>query len=139
MLKIIEGSLPKLKEEMKTHKGLRDIQIRQFKKGNKEKLKKSNSHAVKQLQELQKDADMCMQSKRLPLKVEHLIIDFKLYERFIKSLKKMSYSVSVEKQKLIVDYHSTAKTSGKLELYDISKYYTSFSHIPKAVITNVND
>jgi len=74
-------------------------------------------------------------SKTMPAKIGSLVINYKLYESFMKKIKGFQTKTMLGKNCLKVEYWKLGNRSkGVLELQDISYYFESFKHIPNAEI-----
>lgn len=62
-----------------------------------------------------------------PRKIEHLVINYKLFEKFNKKLKPFYTSIRLEPDKLVLEYgNRPGEHIGKLELYDLSKHFENY-------------
>lgn len=130
MIELVEFNEPTLKREIKAMNSSIQDQIRLLKK------ERISLHAYdKKLQELERKKRIYMVSKTLPAKVDDLIINYKLFDQFLKRINTTPLEIKVEKHKVVLLYKTSPNTNGRLELYDMSKYFTGFNHIPQAVIT----
>ena len=74
-------------------------------------------------------------SKIMPARIGSLIINYKLFEAFLKKIKSFERRIVLTDHSLKVEYWKLGnKTKGVLELEDISYYFEGFKHIPVADI-----
>lgn len=108
-------------------------QLRFFKKELKQ-LKKgeSNYSSINKVQneinELEQFIKKFSKSNMQPVKVEGIVINFKLYERFMKKLKTFHVEQELKDDKLFV-YYSNDSSKGTLILEDISEHFPNTSKI----------
>ncbi|GGP07316.1 hypothetical protein [Oceanobacillus neutriphilus] len=70
-----------------------------------------------------------------PRYVDGLLINYKLYQRYIKKLKGFSIRHEILPDKLLIYYHD-GSTRGKLELFDLSGPLEGLSDFPKGELSN---
>ncbi|MEN2464939.1 hypothetical protein [Ornithinibacillus sp. JPR2-1] len=132
MLTIIRGSLPELRKEMDHYKKQQQDNVRFVKKEYK-----GNSVLSKKVAEAEKLVEKYSFTKCTPVRIDHIVINYKLYTAFIKKLKRAHYTEKLVDWKLVISYKDGPAT-GKLELFDISTAYTKLQHIPTAVFEEVS-
>ncbi|MBT2696376.1 hypothetical protein J7E79_02855 [Bacillus sp. ISL-40] len=129
MLEFIKFDIDLLKDEMKEAKVIRTtsssaIEKRyQNKSGLQEMLRKN---ALFQF--------MYTPSKTLPVKVAGIMVNYKLYESFMKKLKGFQTKLVIAEDSLKLEYWRHGSSKATLELVDISHYFEGFKHIPVAEI-----
>lgn len=75
--------------------------------------------------------------KSLPVKVGDIIIDYKLYQSFLKKLRGFQSKLTLSDSALFFEYWKFgSKNKGRLVLEDLSSYYDGFKHIPTAVLVD---
>lgn len=134
----VKGSFDEIKIQMKdANKSIAD-EIKHHKKRYRKE-----GHLPRAVQEivdgLAAKARIYSVSKVLPVQVENLMINYKLYEAFTKKLKGFEYSILVVDDGVIIQYwkrRTLAQGKGMLKLYDISKYFKNFHSIPEAVLND---
>lgn len=78
-------------------------------------------------------------SKTLPVKVGHVVINYKLYQSFLKKLKGYEIELLIKGDYLELHYCKPfSKSKGTLILDDISQYFKGFKHIPIAELRNAS-
>lgn len=128
---LVFGSIERVKEEMK-----------QKSKQSAEDFKELNRNpalAEQRLSEISVKDPFYMVTKTIPVKVENIVINHLLYNSFIKKLKGFKTSTLIQDNKLIMQYWKPGTSyqgKGSLVLYDISRYYEGFKHIPTGVIVD---
>lgn len=132
-MKIVKGSFEKLKPEMKLFQADVKQKIKDLSKIRKEK-GCLNEQEIEKLRDLEKLERLYNPSKVLPVQLENvsLVVDYKLFTKFLKKIKKLPYEINIENNCLIVEYWTAQRTSGRLELRDLSNYYLHFQHMPVA-------
>lgn len=130
-MKIVKGDFEKLKPEMKLFQADIKQKIKDLSKIRKEK-GCLNEQEIKKLRELEKLERLYNPSKVLPVQLESvsLVVDYKLFTKFLKKIEKLPHEINIENDCLIVEYQTGQHASGRLELYDLSNYYLHFQHMP---------
>ncbi|MFB7301700.1 hypothetical protein [Heyndrickxia sporothermodurans] len=131
MITIVSGDLEKVKAEMKQKaQGYKATEraIKKLHKGVKV-LPAVDQKRLDNLEHLQK---IYSASWVLPVKVEGIIINYKVLQAYLKKLEKFNLKISVSDDCLTLTYKQDQK--GYIELYDMTKYFHDFKHIPVAVI-----
>lgn len=156
MLKIVNGSIDKVKAEMKQRSHFLAIEAKDLKKQYNQKAKEMNEKAKKndkttkkedefaleklkrKMDEIEKLKQFYNSSSIIPVRVDNNIINFKLYETFMKSLKSFTTETKIEGIKVIILYWKDrfVQPKGRLELYDLSAYFGDFANIPTAEIVS---
>lgn len=81
--------------------------------------------------------DLYKASKTLPVRVEGIVINYKLYSSFIKKIKDYKTSILVQPDGVVVNYWKSGTLNqgkGVLKLYDLSQYFKDFEHVPEAIL-----
>ncbi|MEK4181745.1 hypothetical protein NSQ61_20090 [Aeribacillus sp. FSL K6-1121] len=130
-MKIVKGSFEKLKPEMKLFQADVKQKIKALSEIRKEK-GCLNEQEIEKLRELEKLERLYNPSKVLPVQLEStsLVVDYKLFTKFLKKIEKLPHEINIENDCLIVEYRTPQHAPGRLELYDLSNYYLHFQHIP---------
>lgn len=130
-MKIIKGDFEKLKPEMKSFQVDVKQKIKDLSKIRKEK-GYLNEQEIEKLRELEKLERLYNPSKVLPVQLEStsLVVDYKLFTKFLKKIEKLPHEINIKNDCLIVEYQTGQHTSGRLELRDLSNYYLHFQHMP---------
>lgn len=156
MLKIVNGSVEKVKAEMQRKTKSLTVEAKELKKQYNQKAKEMNGKAKKSgkkfakedefaLEKLKKRMDEIEKLKQfynsssiIPVQVENNIINYKLYETFMKSLKAFSTETKVWTDMITIHYWKDRfiQPKGRLELYDLSHYFEDFNSIPTAEIVS---
>jgi hypothetical protein len=147
LITIIEGSIEKVKAEMKQLAKWKSDEIKDIKKQIKS-WKVAEKKAAKEEKRAENDYpagfDIRLEalervkerysSKAIPVRVGDIVINYTVYQSAMKKLKDLKvYPDELQGHELIILYHvSTGK--GKIHLYDISKIYTELKNIPFAEI-----
>lgn len=136
MLKV-KGNFDAVKVEMKEAYHVVSGEIRGLKAQHKPKDKWGSypSRVTNRLNELEFKQKLYRTSKTLPVRVEGLVINYKLYSSFTKKLRDFRISVAVNDDCLEVNYWKPGTLNngkGVLKLYDLSHYFVDFKHIPVA-------
>lgn len=129
MLKLLNNNIENLKVELNEAKAL--------KTSRSSAIEKRFANNPNRLQsELKKNhllQLMYTPSKTLPVRVEGLTINFKLYEAFMKKLKGFETNLVVTNSSLRLEYWKFGRhAKGFLELNDITPFFNDFQHIPVA-------
>ncbi|MDF2902397.1 MAG: hypothetical protein K0S25_35 [Bacillus sp. (in: firmicutes)] len=93
------------------------------------------SHVKRKLDELEFKVDMYSVSKVIPVRIEGVIINYKIYSAFIKKLKGFNTNLTVTSEGIALSYWKEGirnQGKGVLQLYNISEYFEGFEHIPEA-------
>lgn len=139
MLTIVNGSLDKVKTELKHVKKWKADEekqlknkikswIKQEKKTAKEEKRKENQppkeydQKLMELEGLQK-----MLSGVVPVRVEDITIDYKTYQQAVNKLKDFVINLEVKNKELIMRY-----PRGSVHLYDVSSFFVDLHNIPVA-------
>jgi hypothetical protein len=143
MLTIVEGSLEKIKAELKVAKKLKSDEEKELKKkiknwvaaekkAAKEEKRKENDppkefdQKIAELEGLQK-----MFTGFLPVRVGDIVIDYKTYQRAVNKLKDLEIELNVTNKELVMSYGC-----GTVHLYDISSFFRDLRYIPVASTFN---
>lgn len=110
------------KEQLKVLKK----ELKQLRKG------KNNYSAIgkveNKINELEQFIKTFSKSNMQPVKIEGIVINFKLYERFMKKLKSFHIEQELKDNKLFVHYNN-GSSKGTLTLEDISEHFPDTSKI----------
>lgn len=132
MLEVINMDLNQLKDEMKEAKVIK-ISSASF-------IKKRFGQGHRYENELKRNELLKMiysPAKTLPVKVGGVIINYKLYQAFIKKLKGYESRITIDGNCLRLEYWKPfSKSKGTLILEDISCYFEGFQQIPVGKITD---
>lgn len=136
MLKV-KGNFDAVKAEMRLARSIVSGGIRGLKAQHKPKDKWSPypTRVTNRINELEFKEKLFRVSKTLPVRIEGLVINYKLYSSFTKKLKDFRISVAVNDNCLEVNYWKPGTLNngkGVLKLYDLSPYFVEFKHIPVA-------
>src|SRR5699024_10462855 len=72
-----------------------------------------------------------------PRRVGNIIVNYKLYERFMKKLEGFETQVTVKEDLLLIQYGKThGNWTGSLELYDLSDHFEGYAAVPEVEILN---
>ena len=73
----------------------------------------------------------------IPVNIKGLIINYKLYESFMKKLKGFETKITVDQGTLFVEYREFGKSrKGVLALEDLSKFFEDFKSVPTLVLAD---
>lgn len=148
MLTIVNGSLEKVKAELKQQAKWKADEIKDSKKkikswkdaekkAAKEEERKENPFP-KELDEKLKTLELMKEkysSGAVPVRVGDIVINFAVYQKAIPKLKGCKiYPEEIHGNEMIIIY-SDKEAKGKIHLYDISKIYSEIHHIPVAEIS----
>ncbi|MFT4415300.1 hypothetical protein ACLM5H_15675 [Fredinandcohnia humi] len=132
-IKVI-GDFEKVKSEMKkANKSISD-EIKAIKKPYR---RNTPHHVQHRIDYLASKGRIYSVSKVLPVRIDGIVINFKLYEAFMKKLKDFETNVLSTPEGIVVQYwkrRSLAQGKGLFKLYDLNKYFKGFEHIPNAEI-----
>lgn len=134
----VNGSFENVKEEMKQKNATLSDRIKLTKKHYRRE-DMMPSHARLKIEEIATLSRLYSVSKVLPVRVEGLIINHKLYADFMKKLNGFMIEITVHETMLVIQYWKKKQlhqAKGSLALYDMSKYFEGFQHIPEAVIVD---
>lgn len=127
---VIKSSTDKVKTEMKKATAAITDEIKEIKaKYKKEKVKVLPKEAEAKIEGLEHRKDMYSVSKILPVCIDGLIINFKLYETFMEKIKDFQIDIKVTNEHVQIDYQK-GKAQGTLVLEDMSPYFNGFVHVP---------
>lgn len=132
----VHGGFERIKEEMKSHRQSVLKEIKALKKPYKKEpvLPRDVQGQIDQLERLSK---LYSVARVLPVKIEHLIINYKLYSDFLKRLKGMEFRTAVLEDGVVIQYWrrgTLQQGKGILKLYDITYYFKSFQHVPSGEV-----
>jgi hypothetical protein len=133
MLIVVTEFVEKIKAEMKEASKATSENISNFKKPYKRT--DIPSHLQRKIDVLEFRSNMYSVSKMLPVRIEGVVINYKLYAAFIKKLKGFNINITVHPEGVTLSYWKEgARNHGKgvLKLYNISEYFEGFNHIPEA-------
>ena len=124
MLEIVEGSLDESKEEMKLL--LKQIRSRlsQFRKHTHHSKRTDQQQSY--LDKWDAFLDRFKVSQMAPVKVGHIIINYKVYGQLIKKLKGFSVQCELQDRYLVI-YYEKPSVKGEMRLFDIS-------HLTKEIV-----
>lgn len=75
--------------------------------------------------------------KTLPVRVDGIIIDYKLFQKFVKTLKGFEMKILIMKDHLkLLYWKNGANKQNELILKDLSGYFEGFRNIPDAVLVD---
>lgn len=129
MLNVIISNLQELKDEMKTMRKLKTTSNLTI-----ERRHKVNSYArekaVKHNETLQL---MYSTTSTFPVKVGGIIINYKLYQAFMRKLKGFEMRISITESSLALMYWKrNGSAKGILTLDDLTPYFENFRYVPVA-------
>lgn len=131
---VVNGGTDKVKAEMKKAAAAITDEIKEIKaKYKKEKVKKLPKDAEAKIEALERTKGMYGVSNILPVRVGEIVINFKLYETFMKKIKDFQIDMTVSDECVQVDYRK-GQAQGTLVLEDMSSYFGGFEHIPLASV-----
>lgn len=131
---VVNGGTDKVKAEMKKAAAAITDEIKGIKtKYKKEKGKKLPRDAEVKIEALEHRKSMYGISYILPVRVGEIVINFKLYETFMKKIKDFQIDMTISDKCVQVVYRKE-KTQGILVLEDMSSYFEWFVHIPLASV-----
>jgi hypothetical protein len=133
MLIVVTEFVEKIKAEMKEASKSTAESISNMKKPYRRV--SMPSHVKRKLDELEFKVDMYSVSKVLPVRIEGVIINYKIYSTFIKKLKGFNTNLTVTSEGIALSYWKEGTRNhgkGVLKLYNISEYFEGFEHIPEA-------
>lgn len=94
---------------------------------------------LKELNQLYDLIPFCSVSSMLPARVDGIIVNVKLLQRYIRKLRGYDLKISVKDNSLILEYEGIFKKSkGYLRLYDISNHFEGYPDIPELAINATN-
>lgn len=129
---IVNGDFEKVKAEMKEASKARADEARAIKKLHKNPYNRPVLINLK-LDSIEEAQNMYKLTKVLPVRIEALVINYKLFKAFMKNLKNYQVNLFVEKEFLVLEYEN-GQTKGRLELRDLATYFEGFEHIPVAEV-----
>lgn len=103
-------------------------------------IKKAESYAGKErklLKEIKKELPFYSVSKTIPATYKGITVNGLLLQRFFKKLKGFTVSIKAEDNTLILNYMKQGSNKGKLDLYDISKYFEGYPDIPAIEVEGI--
>lgn len=101
-------------------------------KRRKEKTASKKAEWDRPIQEKELFVRKFMKSKMEPAKAGNIIINNKIYEQFIKKLKGFEVDISIEEDKLVLQYGKIqGEWTGVLELYDLSSHFNEYGEVTK--------
>ncbi|MDR9795240.1 hypothetical protein ACTHHL_00475 [Aeribacillus composti] len=125
MLKLISSSFEDLKKEMKLSLENVNQKIQAL---EKERRRAEFEDQMKELHNLKRIYSL---SKVLPVRIEGIVINYKLYKAFMKKLKGFEKHTAVLWDRLEIHYREPkTKNKGSLTLLNLSSYFRDFKHIP---------
>jgi hypothetical protein len=140
VLIVVNSDFENVKSELKKAKQLCADEIKSLKKTHKkEKIMPQNIQA--RLTKLAYLSSLYSVSKILPVRIDGVVINYKLYAAFIKKLKDFNISIAVLSDGVVVQYWKTGTLNqgkGVLKLYDLGPYFKDFRHIPDAALEEHN-
>ncbi len=131
---LVNGDFEKVKAEMKeAYKAKADV-ARALKKLHKKPYERP-VFVNQKIDALEKLQGIYKVSQVLPVRIEGLIINYKLFNAYIKKLRgfKVELFLFLEDEFLVLEYQKD-QTKGLLELRDLSQYFKGFDHIPCAEV-----
>lgn len=137
-MKIVEGSFEKIKPEMEKAKRILAEEIKRLKKKHKAE-KVLPSSVQERLDNLAYLENLYSSSKMLPVRIEGIVINYKIFASFMKKLEGLKTSIMVLPDGVVVQYWKQGTLNhgkGVLKLYDLSSYFENFEHVPNAVLTH---
>lgn len=134
MIEIVSGSIEDLKLEQKKLLKTVQEQLSKFKKSVKPKDRTSEQNAT--INKHETWLDRFRISKVTPVKIDHIVINYMLYDRLMKKTKGYLIMSEVQGEKLVISYKRFGSSyGGKMELYDISGQLGGlFNDLPEARI-----
>jgi hypothetical protein len=133
MVIVVTEFVEKIKAEMKEASKATSENISSLKKPYKRK--GIPAHIQRKIDDLEFKANMYSVSKMLPVRIEGVVINYKLYAAFIKKLKGFHTNITVLPEGVTLSYWKEGTRNhgkGVLKLYNISEYFEGFNHIPEA-------
>jgi hypothetical protein len=137
----VNGDFEEVKKQIKTANQTLTKELREVKKAEKEDVK-ANGRSTKfqtKIEKLEFLIKFYSVSKMLPVRIEGIIINYKLYSDFMKKVKDLHTDTVVNPNEVVVQYwklNRIRETKGELTLHDISPYFKDFNNIPS---TEIND
>jgi hypothetical protein len=133
MVIVVTEFVEKIKNEMKQANKTTSELISNLKKPYKREM--IPSHVQRKIDELELKLNMYSVSKTLPVRIEGVVINFKVYAAFIKKLKGFNTTLTVLSDGISLSYWKEGTRNhgkGILKLYNIAEYFEGFNHIPEA-------
>jgi hypothetical protein len=144
MLVIVDGSLEKIKDEIKMAskqvaneiKAVKN-QIKNWAKAEKKTAKeekRGESNPPKELDQKLMQLEGILkiyESKMIPVKIGDILIDFATYQKAIKKLGGFEINIEQDGQVLILRYRRD-KAHGAIHFRDLSPYFNDFQFLPIA-------
>ena len=131
MLVITCGSKDEVKKEMKAA-GKRITEELKAVRRDYRRVQDRPRWVHKKIEELEDQQSFYMVSKVIPAKVDNIIINFLVYERFMKKIKGFPVRHVVGDVSLKVEYKTSEKTKGLINFFDLNQYFSDFEHVPVA-------
>jgi hypothetical protein len=143
LLEITQGSLEKVKAELKQvymwkSDEIKDIkkQIKSWKdfekKAAKEEERKENPYPKEFDEKISAlEQSQSILSSVIPIRVGEIIVNHKLITNVLKKLKGYEIDMKILNHELIMIYKKYNE-KGRVHLYDVSHYFSDFHHIPVA-------
>lgn len=74
--------------------------------------------------------------KTVPVRIENIVVNYKILSQMLKKLRNHNYTVRVEEQDLIIDYENRS-SRGKMTLVDTSRYFKHFKNVPALSLSDL--
>lgn len=120
MIEIVNGSLESTQKDLKKLLATMQSRLTKFRQSVKK-----NDRTVEQNETIAKYEEFIKRfgvSKMLPVRVGHIVINYKLYQQLTNKLKGFEISEELKENMVVVTYAKKG-VSGQLELYDIKKHF----------------
>lgn len=138
MIKIVSGSVEDARKELKE---VRKIKTKESSEIRKEYRKDDiPGHVRYILHENDKFLNYFTVSSMLPVQVAGMIINYHLYQRYMKKLKNFSVDLVVDEWGVTIRYRSNTGVNGELQLFDLSPSFDAIKElksIPKAELVTL--
>lgn len=129
MIRVVNPDLQALKEEMQTMRKLKTTTSSAIEKRYKDN-SYSRDKALKHNALLQQ---MYSTTSTFPVKVGGVIINYKLFQAFLRKLKGFEMRINITESSLALTYWKRGESAkGILSLDNLSEYFEGFKHIPLA-------
>lgn len=132
MITVSDDYLASVKAEMKQFSQKLSDEIKHLKKTHK----KVSKDIQAKIDHLAHTAEFYKQSKVIPVKVEGVVINYKLYAAFMKKIKDFHTNIIALSDGIVIQYwkNGSVRNGGSLKLFSLNTYFEDFNHVPVGVI-----
>lgn len=133
MLVITSGSKDEVKKEMKARGKAITDELKAVRREYR-RVQDRPDWINRKIDELERLQEKYMVSKIIPVRVGNMIINYLVYERFMKKIRRCTVKHFVDPDGFSIEYRTGVRGKGHVDFFDLSKYFGDFQNLPVAEV-----